>query len=59
MDLKPHLINITKLISIRVNINFLKPVNAKDFNNRKDMTYKLQHVIDNFYSNGLNNTKFK
>ena len=55
MDLKPHLINILKLFSIKAKITFLPPFNGKDFVNRKDMTSTLHHVIDSFYSNELNN----
>ena len=56
MDLKPHLINILKLFSIKVRITFLPPLNGKDFTNRKDMTSSLHRAIDNFYSNELNNS---
>ena len=56
MDLKPHLINVLKLFSIKAKITFLPPVNGKDFTNRKDMTYTLHHAIDNFYSNEFNNS---
>ena len=56
MDLKPHLINILKLFSIKVRIIFLSPINGKDFTNRKDMTSSLHRAIDNFYSNELNNS---
>ena len=55
MDLKPHLINILKLFSIKVKIIFLPPLNGKDFTNRKDMTSSLHRAIDKFYSNELNN----
>ena len=54
MDLKPHLINVLKLFSIKAKITFLPPLNGKDFTNRKDMTYTLHHAIDNFYSNEFN-----
>ena len=56
MDLKPHLINILKLFSIKVQITYLPALNGKDFTNRKDMTYTLHHAIDNFYSNEFNNS---
>ena len=56
MDLKPHLINVLKLFSIKAKITFLPPLNGKDFKNRKDMTYTLHHAIDNFYSNEFNNS---
>ena len=56
MHLKPHLINILKLFSIRVKIIFLPPLNGRDFTNRKDMTSTLHHVIDSFYSKELNNS---
>ena len=51
MDLKPHLINILKLFSIKAKIIFLPPFSGRDFTNRKDMTYILHHVIDSSYSN--------
>ena len=56
MDLKPHLINILKLFSIKVQITYLPTLNGKDFTNRKDMTYTLHHAIDNFYSNEFKNS---
>ena len=46
MELKPHLINILKLFSIKAKITILPPLNGKDFTNRKDMTSTLHHVID-------------
>lgn len=55
MDLKPHIINIFKLFSIKAKITFLTPLNGSDFTDRKDMTSTLHHVIDSFYSNELNN----
>ena len=54
MALKPHIINLLKLFSIKVKITFLTPVNSKEFTNRKDMTSFLHHVIDSSYSDGLN-----
>ena len=56
MDLKPHLINVLKLFSIKARITLLPPLNGKDFSNRKDMTCILHHAIDNFYSNEFNNS---
>ena len=56
MDLKPHLINVLKLFSIKAKITFLPPLNGKNFTNRKDMTSTLHHAIDSFYSNELNNS---
>ena len=55
MDLKPHLINVLKLFSIKAKITFLPPLNGKNFTNRKDMTSTLHHAIDSFYSNELSN----
>ena len=55
MELKPHIINVLKLFSIKAKITFLPPVNGRDFANRKDMTSTLHHVIDRFYSKELNN----
>ena len=56
MELKPHLINILKLFSIKAKIIVLPPLNGRDFTNRKDMTSALHHVIDSSYSNELNNS---
>ena len=53
MDLKPHLINVLKLFSIKAKITFLPPLNGKNFTNRKDMTSTLHHAIDSFYSDEL------
>ena len=51
VDLKPHLMNILKLFSIKAQIIFLPALNGKDFTNRKDMTSTLHHAIDSSYSN--------
>ena len=59
MDLKPHLVNILKLFSIKAKVTFLSPLNGKDFTNRKDMTSTLHHAIDTYYSNELNNKLLK
>ncbi len=56
MDLKPHLINILKLFSIKAKIIILPALNGRNFTNRKDMTSTLHHAIDSFYSNELNNS---
>ena len=56
MDLKPHLMNIFKLFSIKAQITYLPALNGRDFMNRKDMTSTLHHAIDNFYSNELNDS---
>ena len=55
MDLKPHLINILKLFSIKTKIILLPPLNGRNYTNRKDMTYSLHHAIDSFYANESNN----
>ena len=54
MDLKPHLVNILKLFSIKAKIIFLPTLNGRDFTNRKDMTSTLHHAIDRYYSDELN-----
>ena len=56
MNLKPHLINILKLFSIKAKIRILPALNGRNFTNRKDMTSTLHHAIDSFYSNELNNS---
>ena len=59
MDLKPHLINVLKLFSIKAKITLLPPLNGKDFTNRKHMTYTLHRAIDSFYSKELNKSVSK
>ena len=54
MEFKPHLIKMICLGSIIVKVNFLKPVNARQFKNRKSMTLFLQSVIYNHYSKNIN-----
>ena len=56
MDLKPHLINVLKLFSIKAKIRILPALNGRNFTNRKDMTSTLHHAIDSSYSNELNNS---
>ena len=50
MGLKKHLLNVLKLFSITAKVSFLNPIFAKDFENRKIMTFALQNVIFNEYS---------
>ena len=57
MGLKPHLLNVLKLFSITARVYFLKPKNAKDFDNRKSMTLSLQNIIGESYSRKINDKK--
>ena len=50
MPLIGHLKCLLDLISISVNVKFLNPINAKDFKNRKSMTFQLQNAINKHYS---------
>ena len=50
MGLKKHLLNVLKLFSITAKVSFLNPIFAKDFENRKSMTFALQNVIFKKYS---------
>ena len=53
MGFKDHFKNTVKFFSISVTIIFLKPIKSKNFLNRKDMTFRLQNVIDCTYSNNF------
>ena len=50
MGLKKHLLNVLKLFSITARVSFLNPIFSKDFEDRKSMTFALQNVIFNDYS---------
>ena len=53
MDLKPHLSKLVALISIKVKLFYLEPVNAQNFKNRKDLSKYLEDQIRKVYSNAL------
>ena len=51
MDLKPHLSKLVGLVSIKVKLIYLKPINTKNFENRKDLSNYLERKISKVYSN--------
>ena len=53
MDLKPHISKLVGLISIKAKLIYLKPVNSKDFENRKDLSNYLENRISKVYSSSL------
>ena len=53
MDLKPHLSKLVGLISIKVKIIYLKPVNTKNFQNRKDLSCYLEDKVRKVYSSAI------
>ena len=54
MELKHHILNVVNSFSISATIIFLKPINSKNYHDRKDMTFMLQNVIELTYSDNLN-----
>ena len=50
MGLKKHLLNVLRLISITARVRFLNPIFTKDFEDRKSMTFAIENVIFNEYS---------
>ena len=50
MGLKSHLLNVLRLFSIEARVRFLDPIYARDFKDRKSMTFALQNVIYSKYS---------
>ena len=53
MDLKSHLFKLIRLMSIKAKIIYLEPVNAKNFENRKDLSNYLEGRIRKIYSRAL------
>ena len=53
MDLKPHLLKLVGLMSIKVKLIYLEPVNTKNFENRKDLSNHLEDRIRKVYSSAL------
>ena len=53
MDLKPHLLKLVGLMSIKVKLFYLEPVNTKNFNNRKCLSKYLEDKIRKVYSSTL------
>ena len=53
MDLKPHLLTLAHLRSIKARLIYLNKVNAKDFSSRKDLSKYLENKIKKLYSRAL------
>jgi len=53
MDLRPHLLKLIALRSLKVKIIYLKPVKTIHFTNRKELTKYLEKKIKKVYSNAL------
>ena len=53
MDLKPHLLALVNLRSIRARLIYLDKVNAKNFSNRKNLSKHLENKIKKVYSSAL------
>ena len=53
MDLKPHLIKLASLRSIKVKLIYLDVVNTKNFCNRKDISNYLENKIKKVYSSAI------
>ena len=53
MDLKPHLSKLVGLMSIKAKLIYLKPLNTKNFENRKDLSNYLEDRIRKVYSSAL------
>ena len=53
MDLKPHLLTLSKLRSIKARLIYLDKVNAKNFSSRKDLCKYLENKIKKVYSRAL------
>ncbi len=53
MDLKPHLFQLIRLMSIKAKLIYLEPVNTQSFENRKDLSKYLENRIRKIYSSAL------
>ena len=53
MNLKPHLLKLTLLRSIKVKLIYLEVVNTKNFCNRKDISNYLENKIKKVYSSAI------
>ena len=53
MDLKPHLLTLAHLRSIKAKLIFLDKVNAKNFYSRKDLSKYLENKIKKVYSEAI------
>ena len=53
MDLKPHLLKLASLRSIKVKLIYLDVVNTKNFCNRKDVSNYLENKIKKVYSSAI------
>ena len=53
MDLKPHLSKLVGLMSIKAKLIYLKPINTKNFENRKELSNYLEDKIRKVYSSAL------
>ena len=53
MDLKPHLLKLVRLRSIKVKLIYLDVVNTKNFRDRKDVSNYLENKIKKVYSSAI------
>jgi len=53
MELKPHLLTLAHLRSIKARLIYLDKVNAKNFSSRKDLSKYLENKIKKVYSEAL------
>ena len=53
MQLKPHLLKLVGIRSIKVKLTYLEPVNTQNFENRKDLSNHLEESIRKVYSSAL------
>ena len=50
MDLKPHILKLVSLRSIKVRLIYLDPVCSSDFASRKELSIYLEKKIKDVYS---------
>ena len=59
MDLKPHLLKLVRLRSIKVKLIYLDVVYAKNFCDRKDVSNYLENKIKKVYSSAISKKQAK
>ena len=53
MDLKPHLLKLVSLRSIKIKLIYIKPVCSSNFASRKDLSNHLEKKIKKIYSSSF------
>ena len=59
MDLKPHLLKLVSLRSLKARLIYVEPICSSDFSSRKELSIYLEKIIKDVYSSSFSKTLAK